>query len=91
MSSHARQFVYHAKGQGACCTRITIELDGDIIRRVEFVDGCWGNHQGIQNLVRGQKVQEVIERLRGIQCRNGTSCPDQLSVALDKALSGELK
>ena len=30
-----------------------------------------------------RKVEEVISLLKGIPCRNGTSCPDQLARALD--------
>ena len=29
-------------------------------------------------------VEEAIRRLKGIQCRGGTSCPDQLAKALLK-------
>lgn len=29
-------------------------------------------------------VDEAIRRLKGIQCRNGTSCPDQLATALEE-------
>ena len=29
------------------------------------------------------EVEEVIALLKGIQCRNGTSCPDQLARALE--------
>ena len=29
-------------------------------------------------------VDEAIRRLKGIQCRGGTSCPDQLAIALEQ-------
>ena len=35
-------------------------------------------------LVIGMTVDEAIRRLKGIQCRNGTSCPDQLATALEE-------
>lgn len=39
-------------------------------------------------LVEGMKVQEAINRLSGIDCGGkGTSCPDQLSKALEQALN----
>ncbi len=44
-----------------------------------FVGGCPGNTVGVAKLAVGQKVEDVIALLKGIQCRNGTSCPDQLS------------
>lgn len=31
------------------------------------------------------KAEEVVARCQGIQCRNGTSCPDQLARALRTA------
>ncbi len=31
----------------------------------------------------GRKVEDVIAMLKGIPCRNGTSCPDQLARALE--------
>ena len=55
-----------------------------MIENVQFIGGCTGNTQGVARLVKGMKVDEVISRLKGIQCRAGTSCPDQLSRALEK-------
>ena len=64
-----------------CSIDLTVE-DG-VIREVCFEGGCSGNLQGISMLVRGMKVEEVIERLEGIQCGSKrTSCPDQLVKAL---------
>ena len=38
-------------------------------------------------MVRGQNANDVIAKLKGIPCQNkGTSCPDQLALALEKAL-----
>lgn len=72
---------------GTCSRQIDIELDNDIIRSVRFTGGCDGNTQGVAALVRGMKVEEAIARLEGIDCRGrGTSCPDQLALALRQAL-----
>ena len=38
-------------------------------------------------LAKGRKVEDVIAACEGLQCRNGTSCPDQLAQALKSALS----
>ncbi len=73
---------------GTCARLIHIELDdNDVIQNVQFLGGCHGNTQGIAALVKGQKATDVISRVRGIQC-NGkpTSCPDQLSYALEQAM-----
>ena len=74
--------MYKYKTRGTCSQEILIDLDGDTINSVQFIGGCKGNTTGVANLVRGMKVDEVIERLQGIECRGGTSCPDQLSRAL---------
>lgn len=44
--------------------------------------GCSGNTQGVARLAEGKNIDEVEELLRGVQCRNNTSCPDQLSKAI---------
>ena len=73
--------------QGTCSRRIDIELEDEIIRKVEFTGGCHGNTQGISALVRGMRIGEAVARLEGIDCRGkGTSCPDQLAKALKNAL-----
>ena len=40
-------------------------------------------HKHREKLVVGRKVEDVIALLKGVQCRNGTSCPDQLARALE--------
>ena len=69
--------------QGTCARAINYEVVGGIVTACEFVGGCPGNTQGVAKLVVGRKVEDVIEMLKGIQCRNGTSCPDQLAQALE--------
>lgn len=73
---------------GTCSRFIRVLLNDDnVIQDVQFLGGCHGNLQGIAALVKGQKAQDVIGRVKGISC-NGkpTSCPDQLAVALAKAI-----
>ena len=68
-----------------CSQRIDIELEDDIIRRVQYTQGCHGNTQGVSALCVGMKRADVIARLRGINCEGrGTSCPDQLARALEQ-------
>lgn len=73
---------------GTCSKFIQVKLtDDDVIEDVQFIGGCHGNLQGISALVKGQKAKDVIARVRGIRCGSkSTSCPDQLSLALEKAL-----
>ena len=75
------------KTKGTCSREIHIETEGDIIKDVRFIGGCNGNTQGIASLVKGMKIQEVIDKTEGINCNGrGTSCPDQLSKALKEAM-----
>ena len=76
------------KTKGTCSVGIVVELEPDhTIQKVEFIGGCSGNTQGVASLVQGMKAEEAISRLKGIRCgRKPTSCPDQLSKALEKAL-----
>ena len=69
--------------RGVCSQAIEICLEDDVVKSVEFFGGCHGNTQGIAQLVRGMKAEDVIARLEGISCNGkGTSCPDQLARAL---------
>lgn len=79
---------YTYKTQGTCSQAIEITVDDDNrIDSVQFIGGCDGNTKGISSLVRGMKVQDVIAKLRGITCGyKSTSCPDQLSKALEAML-----
>lgn len=68
---------------GVCSRKIDIQIEDGRIESVKFSGGCAGNTQGIQALVKGLTVDEVIERLQGIRCGfKSTSCPDQLARAL---------
>lgn len=69
--------------KGTCSRQIDITVDDGIITDVKFHGGCSGNTQGLSALVRGMKVEDAIERMKGIKCGfKPTSCPDQLAVAL---------
>ncbi len=73
--------------QGTCARYIDLEIEDDILKDVTFYGGCNGNLQGIASLVKGMKVEDVIAKLKGINCNGrGTSCPDQLATALQQYL-----
>lgn len=77
---------YRFKPQGVCSQEMIIELDGDVIRKVKIIGGCAGNTVGVSRLIEGMKIDEAIKRLKGIPCGfKTTSCPDQLSIALEEA------
>ena len=71
-----------------CSRAINYEVANGVVTKCEFVGGCPGNTQGVAKLVIGRKVDEVIALLKGVQCRNGTSCPDQLARALEQDRKG---
>lgn len=74
------------KTQGVCSRNISFDIRDGRVYDVRFDGGCNGNTQGISGLVDGMPVDEVIRRLSGIRCGfKGTSCPDQLAKALEKA------
>ena len=71
--------------QGICAQRIIVDIEDGVIRDLNIVGGCDGNHKGITALVKCMKVEDVKEKLRGIRCGfRDTSCPDQLSRALEE-------
>lgn len=68
---------------GTCCSKINLEIEDNIIKKVEFTGGCNGNLQGIAALVVGMDKDEVAKKLEGLHCGSKpTSCPDQLAKAL---------
>ena len=77
--------VYQYEPKGVCSMQMNIEVEGEIIKSVQIIGGCAGNTKGVSVLVEGMNINEAIKRLKGIDCRGrGTSCPDQLAIALEK-------
>lgn len=76
---------YRFTPRGVCSQEMIIEMDGDIIKSLKIIGGCPGNTVGLTNMVQGRKIDEVIQKLKGIPCgMRGTSCPDQLAKALEE-------
>lgn len=74
--------MYSYKTKGTCSQEILFDVKDNIVTDVKFIRGCVGNTQGVAKLAIGRSVDELIDLLSGIICRNGTSCPDQLAKAL---------
>lgn len=70
------------KPQGVCSRTMTIDYENGIIVHCEVEGGCRGNLQGISRLIEGMEIEKVIDKLYGVQCHGGTSCPDQLARGL---------
>lgn len=73
--------------EGVCPQGISFQIENGILKAVSFEGGCHGNLQALAKLVEGMKVEDVIARLKGIDCEGrGTSCSDQLTKALEEAI-----
>ncbi len=71
------------KTKGTCSQTIDFDIVDGKVQNVKFMGGCNGNLKGIASLVEGMSVEDVINKLEGIQCGfKDTSCPDQLAKAL---------
>ena len=75
--------MYRYYTKGVCAKSILLDIECDILKNVVFEGGCSGNLIGIKHLIEGKNIDEIIEMLEDIPCKNrGTSCPDQLAKAL---------
>ncbi|MBQ9940641.1 MAG: TIGR03905 family TSCPD domain-containing protein [Clostridia bacterium] len=79
--------MFRYKTKGTCSQEIQFDIVDGKLSGVKFVGGCSGNTQGIAKLVEGMDAQEAVKRLSGIKCGfKSTSCPDQLSRAIQENL-----
>jgi uncharacterized protein (TIGR03905 family) len=69
--------------KGACARQILFDVKDGVVTELKFVGGCNGNANAISRFVVGRRAEDVIPIIKGIQCRNNTSCPDQLAIALE--------
>lgn len=80
---------YKYRPSGVCSSEMIFDIDENthIINNLKVINGCNGNLKGISSLVKGMKVEDVISKLSGITCGfRPTSCPDQISKALEQFL-----
>ena len=76
-----QRFIYPT--QGVCPPEIHFKVNNGRLEEIRFVGGgCPGNAQLVARLLEGKPLAEALEYLVGIDCRNGTSCPDQLAAAV---------
>ena len=61
--------IYTYTPEGVCSKQIELEIEEGIVKELKVIGGCDGNLKGIAKLVQGMKVEEVIKRLKGIDCR----------------------
>ncbi len=58
------EYTYTPKG--TCSKQMVIELDEkkEVIKSVKILGGCPGNTIGLSRMVEGQKVDDVIKKLK---------------------------
>jgi len=83
---------YTYKTKGTCSTEIQFDINDNVITNISFTNGCNGNLKAISSLADGLTVEEIIKKCKGIDCvskgmNKGTSCADQLALAVEKAYS----
>lgn len=80
---------YTYRTQGTCSREIHFKIENGIISNIHFVGGCDGNLKAISKLCEGMEARKVSDILSGNTCGfKSTSCGDQLSIAIKKALDG---
>lgn len=77
---------YEYKTKNTCAQKISFDIDGNIIKNIEFYGGCNGNLKAISKLLQGTTVEEIESKLLGNTCgMRQTSCADQLAKAVRRA------
>ncbi len=85
----ANQYIYHTRG--VCPPEIHFKINDGKIKDLRFVGGgCPGNAQLVSRLLEGKPLARVLEYLKGIDCRNDTSCPEELAGAIQAVQNGTL-
>ena len=80
------------KPVGTCSVNMVLKINEEDDTIADFIvtGGCQGNLEGIRRLIIGMDCKTVRDRIRGVDCHHkGTSCPDQLSKAIDKYLESK--
>ena len=81
-----KDYVY--KTSGVCARQIAFSIDDGKLHNVRFSGGCPGNTAAIGKLLEGADAKATMGLLRGVDCDGkGTSCADQLSRGIEKALA----
>ena len=82
--------IYTYTPKYVCSREIRFGLEDGKVHDLRFVGGCDGNLKAIGKLLEGHDAAEAIRLLKGNDCGGrGTSCVDQLALALEAALEEE--
>ena len=78
--------------RGVCSRLMTFDIEDGKLHNVRVMGGCPGNLAAIGRLLEGADAAKTVEILKGTDCAGkGTSCADQLSIAISQALENEKK
>ena len=81
---------YDYKNENTCAQMISFDLEGNVVKNIEFYGGCNGNLKAIAKLLDGSTVEEIEAKLLGNTCgRRPTSCTDQLAIAVREAYNNQ--
>ncbi len=76
--------------ENTCSQMIGFDIEGNVVRNIQFVGGCNGNLKAISKLVDGWTVDEIEGKLKGNTCGpSDTSCADQLAKAVRAAYEAQ--
>lgn len=85
-----QRYIYQT--QRVCPPEIHFQIQDALLKNIRFVGGgCPGNAQLVARLLESKPIDKVLPILNGIECRKGTSCPDQLAEAIQAMQRGELR
>lgn len=82
---------YRFNTKRVCCKQIRFELEEGQLHNIKFLGGgCEGNLRAVSALLEGHDAESAVKLLRGTQCgKRGTSCGDQLAMAVETILQKE--
>lgn len=82
---------YRFNTKRVCCKQIRFDMEDGKLHNIKFLGGgCEGNLRAMTNLLEGYDAESAVEILRGTQCgKRGTSCGDQLAMAVETILQKE--
>ena len=79
---------YSYQPKGVCSKQINFDIEDNKLYNVKFTGGCPGNTAAISKLLEGMDAERAVAILKGNDCAGkGTSCADQLAIAVEQALS----
>ncbi|MBO4457459.1 MAG: TIGR03905 family TSCPD domain-containing protein [Butyrivibrio sp.] len=79
---------YSYQPKGVCSKQINFDIEDNKLYNVKFTGGCPGNTAAIGKLLEGMDAERAVAILKGNDCAGkGTSCADQLAIAVEQALS----